>query len=108
MILLCIVENLVNAQARHRINGNVFLFILASCSAGGADSAKGDEKKLTFLFNIPSQTLDPNLDVNYTAVRAGISETLVKISADLSIERSMERSALILTSVSLMPARTAV
>ncbi|MPQ24774.1 nickel ABC transporter substrate-binding protein [Bacillus paralicheniformis] len=64
----------------------IFLFILASCSSGGADSAKGDEKKLTFLFNIPSQTLDPNLDVNYTAVRAGISETLVKISADLSIE----------------------
>ncbi|MDI5791015.1 hypothetical protein PO124_29335 [Bacillus licheniformis] len=29
-------------------------------------------------FNIPSQTLDPNLDVNYTAIRAGISETLVK------------------------------
>ncbi|GIN43218.1 hypothetical protein J23TS8_07850 [Bacillus paralicheniformis] len=72
--------------AKRMIIPIVFLFILASCSAGGADSAKGDEKKLTFLFNIPSQTLDPNLDVNYTAVRAGISETLVKISADLSIE----------------------
>ncbi|MDE1376747.1 ABC transporter substrate-binding protein, partial [Bacillus licheniformis] len=72
--------------AKRMIIPIVFLFILASCSSGGADSAKGDEKKLTFLFNIPSQTLDPNLDVNYTAVRAGISETLVKISADLSIE----------------------
>ncbi|MCY9277385.1 ABC transporter substrate-binding protein [Bacillus haynesii] len=72
--------------AKRMIIPIVFLFILTSCSAGGTDSAKGDEKKLTFLFNIPSQTLDPNLDVNYTAVRAGISETLVKISADLSIE----------------------
>jgi len=72
--------------AKRMIIPIIFLVILASCSSGGADSAKGDEKKLTFLFNIPSQTLDPNLDVNYTAVRAGISETLVKISADLSIE----------------------
>lgn len=72
--------------AKRMIIPIIFLFILASCSAGGAGSAKGEEKKLTFLFNIPSQTLDPNLDVNYTAIRAGISETLVKISADLSIE----------------------
>ncbi len=77
--------------AKRMIIPIIFLFILASCSAGGAGSAKGEEKKLTFLFNIPSQTLDPNLDVNYTAIRAGISETLVKISADLSSNRGLPK-----------------
>lgn len=67
----------------------VFLLFLTSCSFGGEPAGgtrSGDDKKLTFLFNIPSQTLDPNLDVNYTAVRAGIAETLVKISPGLTIE----------------------
>lgn len=76
--------------AKRLIMPIVFLLFLASCSSGSGESAAenrgGDDKKLTFLFNIPSQTLDPHLDVNYTSVRAGISETLVKISPDLKIE----------------------
>ncbi|MFN2745478.1 MULTISPECIES: nickel ABC transporter substrate-binding protein [Bacillus] len=80
----------MNYIAKRFIMPIVSLFLLASCSLGGADSTaenqEGDAKKLTFLFNIPSQTLDPNLDVNYTAVRAGVSETLVKISSELTIE----------------------
>ncbi|NPC93174.1 ABC transporter substrate-binding protein [Bacillus sp. WMMC1349] len=64
----------------------VFLLLLSACSASNNGSVRENDKKLNFLFNIPSQTLDPHLDVNYTSVRAGISETLVKITSDLTIE----------------------
>jgi peptide/nickel transport system substrate-binding protein len=60
---------------------------LSACSSEGASNEnRGDakEKEITFLSNFPSETLDPHL--NYTAVRAGINETLVKINDDLEME----------------------
>ena len=47
---------------------------------------KKTDKSVTFLFNFTSATLDPHTDDNYTAVRAGVGETLVKISNDLKIK----------------------
>jgi len=41
---------------------------------------------VTFLFNFTPATLDPHTDDDYTAVRAGVGETLVKISDDLKIK----------------------
>ncbi|MGG4384707.1 hypothetical protein ABEX08_21965 [Priestia megaterium] len=41
---------------------------------------------MTFLFNFTPATLDPHADDDYTAVRAGVGETLVKISDDLKIK----------------------
>jgi peptide/nickel transport system substrate-binding protein len=66
------------------------LVSLTACN-GNADQASKesasstDEKKATFVFNFPSNTLNPNVDENYTAIRAGVAETLVKIGEDLKI-----------------------
>lgn len=59
------------------------IFILAACSSESEN--KEDSKELHFLFNFVSQTIDPNLD--YTPLRAGVTETLVKFNdEDLTIE----------------------
>ena len=56
----------------------------SSTSNGNAKQSQTD-KNVTFLFNFASNTLDPNVDENYTAIRAGVGETLVKIGDDLKI-----------------------
>ncbi|MBT2689421.1 ABC transporter substrate-binding protein [Bacillus sp. ISL-47] len=63
--------------------------LLTACSAQNSNPSgekNGEEKKkeVTFLSNFPSETLDPHL--NYTAVRAGITETLVKVNQDQELE----------------------
>ncbi|MBU8690539.1 ABC transporter substrate-binding protein [Priestia megaterium] len=59
--------------------------ILAACSGNSATTEQESEKKsLTFVSNFPSDTLDPQL--NYTTVRAGIAETLVKVNEQLQIQ----------------------
>ena len=48
---------------------------------------KGEEQqRINIAFNFPTNTLDPHLDTNYTIVRAGVGETLVKISEQQKIE----------------------
>ncbi|BCB05276.1 nickel ABC transporter substrate-binding protein [Bacillus sp. KH172YL63] len=62
--------------------GFIVLFA-AACSS--SEKAETEEKKeLTFLSKFPSDTMDPHL--NYTPVRAGIAETLVKINEELKLE----------------------
>ncbi|MCM3765623.1 nickel ABC transporter substrate-binding protein [Neobacillus niacini] len=73
---------------------SLILMLLSACSSSeGANSPSGAEnknqetnqnKELTFLSNFPSETMDPHL--NWTPLRAGIVETLVKINEDLQIE----------------------
>ncbi|MFE4046266.1 MULTISPECIES: nickel ABC transporter substrate-binding protein [unclassified Priestia] len=59
--------------------------LLAACSSNsGSTEEKCKKKSLTFVSNFPSDTLDPQL--NYTTVRAGIAETLVKVNEQLQIE----------------------
>ncbi|MGG1365747.1 nickel ABC transporter substrate-binding protein [Priestia megaterium] len=59
--------------------------LLAACSSNSASTEEKSKKKsLTFVSNFPSDTLDPQL--NYTTVRAGIAETLVKVNEQLQIE----------------------
>ena len=60
----------------------VFL-LLAACSSPQEDQT-APKKKLTFLFNFASQTIDPSLD--YTPLRAGVVETLVKLDESLQIK----------------------
>ncbi|MBY6038406.1 ABC transporter substrate-binding protein [Fictibacillus nanhaiensis] len=58
---------------------------LSACSSNAKeDDGNPKVKELTFLSNFPSETLDPHL--NYTAVRAGVNETLVKINEEMEIE----------------------
>lgn len=59
--------------------------LLAACSSNSASTEEKSKKKsLTFVSNFPSDTLDPQL--NYTTVRAGIAETLVKVNEQLQTE----------------------
>lgn len=60
------------------------LLIISACSTTDSND-NTESKELSFLFNFPSQTIDPHLD--YTPLRAGVTETLVKLNdEDLSIE----------------------
>lgn len=59
------------------------LLLFSACSTSGEENS--DTKELTFLFNFSSQTIDPHLD--YTPLRAGVTETLVKLNdEELTIE----------------------
>ena len=64
------------------------LFLLAACSTPSTAEKDADkslsDKQLTFLFNFASQTIDPHLD--YTPLRAGVAETLIKLEEDLTIQ----------------------
>lgn len=70
------------------------LIVISACSTAPADpggnaaksskEAVSQSKELTFLFNFASQTIDPHLD--YTPLRAGVTETLVKLDEDLNIK----------------------
>ncbi|MDT3426278.1 peptide/nickel transport system substrate-binding protein [Paenibacillus forsythiae] len=55
-------------------------------------STSGEDKSITLLFNVQSNTIDPHTDVNYTAVRAGIAETLVTIDNDLKLRPALAES----------------
>jgi len=66
------------------------VLMLSACSNSSTNSKEAaneaQEKSLTFLFNFPTSTLDPHQDDNSTTVRAGITETLVKLNEDLELE----------------------
>lgn len=66
----------------------ILVLILSACSVSTESKSeseeKGKRKELTFLSNFPSETLD--LHLNYTPVRAGIAETLVKINENSELE----------------------
>ena len=64
------------------------VLFVSACSSTPKDATKqpaaSEDKEVTFLFNFASQTIDPHLD--YTPLRAGVTETLVKLGEDLTIE----------------------
>ncbi|PLR85795.1 nickel ABC transporter substrate-binding protein [Bacillus sp. V33-4] len=65
----------------------IFLLVLSACSSASVMEGRKvnkNKQELTFLSNFPSETLDPHL--NYTPVRAGVAETLVKINEELELE----------------------
>lgn len=64
------------------------VLFVSACSSTPKDAttqpAATKDKEVTFLFNFASQTIDPHQD--YTPLRAGVTETLVKLGEDLQIE----------------------
>lgn len=66
----------------------LFLIVVPMCGCQKGDdkkaSDKKEEKKLTYVFVFPTNTLDPHVDKAYIPVRAGIVETLVKIDEDFT------------------------
>jgi peptide/nickel transport system substrate-binding protein len=65
-----------------------FILLLTACSSTDNKnvSTKGEntKKEITFLSNFPFDTMDPHL--NWTPIRAGVVETLVKITEDYKLE----------------------
>ncbi|EHS55579.1 nickel ABC transporter substrate-binding protein [Paenibacillus sp. Aloe-11] len=70
----------------------VMAVMVAACSSSpsgsltSSDANAPQDKSVTLLFNVQSSSIDPHTDVNYTAVRAGVGETLVKVNKDLKLE----------------------
>lgn len=67
------------------------LLVISACSSASKEGAtptaatnETKEKEVSFLFNFASQTIDPHQD--YTPLRAGVTETLVKLGEDLKIQ----------------------
>lgn len=65
------------------------LVLLTGCTSNQETTEKKDQqssenKEITFLSNFPSETMDPH--INWTALRAGVVETLVKINEELELE----------------------
>jgi peptide/nickel transport system substrate-binding protein len=66
----------------------IFILLLTACSSTDYknESVKGEntKKEITFLSNFPFDTMDPHL--NWTPIRAGVVETLVKVTEDYKLE----------------------
>ncbi|MYL64401.1 ABC transporter substrate-binding protein [Bacillus hwajinpoensis] len=62
----------------------LMISIVSACSLDSNTNEKQENKSVTFLSNFPIDTLDPHL--SYTPVRAGITETLVKINESFELE----------------------
>ncbi|OWR31804.1 ABC transporter substrate-binding protein [Saccharibacillus sp. O23] len=67
--------------------------LLAACGNSGTDSAKPASagsagssaeagKHVSFLYNFSTDSLDPHVDSSYVPLRAGITETLVRLDED--------------------------
>ncbi|AET60911.1 peptide ABC transporter (oligopeptide-binding protein) [Paenibacillus terrae HPL-003] len=69
----------------------IAVMMMSACSSSPAASpflstANPQDKSITLLFNVQSPSVDPHTDVNYTAVRAGVGETLIKVNQNLKLE----------------------
>lgn len=62
------------------------LAILAACT-NSATTEKEGKKHITFVYNFATNSLDPNVDSSYVPLRAGITETLIRLNEEsLTIE----------------------
>lgn len=56
------------------------VFLLSGCMQSSGDSAGG--KHIQFLYNFSTNSLDPHVDSSYVPIRAGITETLVRLDEE--------------------------
>ncbi len=57
------------------------VMMLGACSSPSS-SAKEQGKHVSFLYNFSTNSLDPHVDSSYVPIRAGITETLVRLDED--------------------------
>ncbi|MBW5446377.1 ABC transporter substrate-binding protein [Cohnella sp. CFH 77786] len=74
-----------------RIQSPIFALLIAGvfamaagCSAGTKQGAESETKKVTLILPFKSASLDPNND--YTPLRSGVTETLVKLDDQLNLQ----------------------
>ncbi|MBY0011205.1 ABC transporter substrate-binding protein [Paenibacillus typhae] len=62
----------------------VILTLLSACSERpqSASDESTDKKHIHFLYNFSTRSLDPHVDSSYVPLRAGITETLVKLDEE--------------------------
>ncbi|WPP43562.1 nickel ABC transporter substrate-binding protein [Paenibacillus hunanensis] len=68
--------------------------LLGACSPASQSSADAQQgKHVHFLYNFSTRSLDPHTDSSYVPLRAGITETLVRLDEDkLSVEPWLAKS----------------
>ncbi|WP_307439941.1 nickel ABC transporter substrate-binding protein [Bacillus sp. V2I10] len=66
----------------------IFACLLSACTNSSTRTEnKGDGKHIHFLYNFSTNSLDPHVDSSYVPLRAGITETLVRLDEEnLTIE----------------------
>ncbi|MDN4492767.1 nickel ABC transporter substrate-binding protein [Ureibacillus aquaedulcis] len=66
--------------------GSLFLciFLLSACnrSTEGSVEESSQERHINFLYNFATNSLDPHVDSSYVPLRAGITETLVRLDEE--------------------------
>lgn len=60
----------------------VCLTVLGACTSNESTNEKKDGKHISFLYNFATNSLDPHVDTSYVPLRAGITETLVKLDEE--------------------------
>lgn len=62
--------------------------LLSACSPSSSSTEqKGEDRHIRFLYNFSTNSLDPHVDSSYVPLRAGITETLVRLDeGNLTIE----------------------
>lgn len=58
----------------------VWFTVLTACAQSSSD--RGDGKNIHFLYNFSTKSLDPHVDTSYVPLRAGITETLVRLDEE--------------------------
>ncbi|MBU7592355.1 ABC transporter substrate-binding protein [Metabacillus halosaccharovorans] len=56
--------------------------MLAACTNASYSNQKENSKHISFLYNFSTNSLDPHVDTSYVPLRAGITETLVKLDEE--------------------------
>ncbi|MDP4098260.1 ABC transporter substrate-binding protein [Paenibacillus sp. P96] len=57
--------------------------LLGACGQAGSNNEKASaDKHISFLYNFSTHSLDPHVDSSYIPLRAGITETLVRLDED--------------------------
>jgi peptide/nickel transport system substrate-binding protein len=62
----------------------VCVSLLSACahSSQSTDEEKAEDKHINFLYNFSTNSLDPHVDSSYVPLRAGITETLVRLDEE--------------------------
>jgi len=58
----------------------VFVSLISACTQSGQSNE--EKKHIHFLYNFSTNSLDPHVDSSYVPLRAGITETLVRLDED--------------------------
>lgn len=60
----------------------IIVSMLSACTDTSNSNQKEDSKHISFLYNFSTNSLDPHVDTSYVPLRAGITETLVKLDEE--------------------------